>query len=259
MSQKKLKSTTFSINLPLLPDRVRGWKPYWQFKGPTSNGFWISCHLSVLTQGSCPHPAHKHDEEEILLLLDGHADLILPEAHEGPEESRIRLEPGQFVYYPRNLPHTLECTSDVPANYLMLKWISPTEFNGDNQTMAFSHFVIDAPQVSQSTTNGFHSRFLFENSTKYLRKLHSHITVLEPGGGYPEHSDAHEVVMIMLKGECHTLGKLIKPHDIVYYAAGKPHGIKNVGQDIAVYLVFEFHGNYQKSLWSRIFEKIKVV
>ncbi len=41
-----------------------------------------------------------------------------------------------------------------------------------------------------------------------------------------------------------TLGEQVGPNGVIFYAAGEPHGMKNVGDGPAVYLVFEFHGRH---------------
>ena len=56
------------------------------------------------------------------MVLSGQADLILPTLEGQVGNDRIRVGPGQFVYYPAGFAHTLEAVSDAPVNYLMLKW-----------------------------------------------------------------------------------------------------------------------------------------
>src|SRR6185437_7651946 len=115
-------SRAYPLRLPLPPDTENGWKPYPIFNGSTANLRSLSCHTSVLTQGSCPHPPHTHKEEELLLVLAGEVDLILPEMQTLNGDHRKRLGSHEFVYYPAHFPHTLETVSANPANYLMFKW-----------------------------------------------------------------------------------------------------------------------------------------
>jgi hypothetical protein len=84
---------------------------------------------------------------------------------------------------------------------------------------------------------------LFEGSTQYLRKLHSHVTVLEPGGGYEPHVDAYDVAIVVLEGALETIGGHAAPHDVIFYRAGEAHGMRNVGDGAARYVVFELHGH----------------
>ena len=40
-----------------------------------------------------------------------------------------------------------------------------------------------------------------------------------------------------------TLGQRVGPHSVIFCPAGEPHGIRNPGEVVAKYIVFEFHGN----------------
>jgi len=246
----RLRSAGHALPVPLPPDEAAGWKSYGQFRGWTRNGITLGCHVSVLTRGHCPHPPHRHDDEEILLLLAGEADLKLPEWTGAGGDHRLRLAPGEFVFYPGGFPHTLESVGATPANYLMLKWSSLRPPRED--TLAFGHFAIRPPAKKRRSRNGFHGSILFEGPTRHLDKLHCHATTLEPGGGYAAHADAHDVAIVMLAGECETLGRRFRAHDVIFYAAGEPHGMRNPGTADAHYVVFEFHGGYRPSAWSRL-------
>ena len=89
---------------------------------------------------------------------------------------------------------------------------------------------------------GFHPRLVFEGATGGLRKLHCHASTLTPGAGYDAHIDAHDVAIIVLKGEVEILGQCLGPHALIFYTAGEPHDLRNVGSAVAEYVVFEFHG-----------------
>ncbi len=216
-----LTSRIHPLRLPLDPDPERGWKPYPAFSGATADLPSISCHASVLSYGATPHPPHRHDEEELLLVLAGELEVVRP----GHEPTPLR--PGEFVYYPAGLEHTLHATAET--TYVMLKWSA--ERPPADGTLPFGRFV-----------TGGDSRVLFEGPTRYLRKLHSHVTVLGPGEGYEPHADAYDVAIVVLEGELETIGGRASSHDVIFYRAGEPHGMHNVGAGPARYVVFELHG-----------------
>jgi quercetin dioxygenase-like cupin family protein len=147
------------------------------------------------------------------------------------EGQRSQLRPGEFVYYPAGFAHTLRTTSGEPATYVMFKWHG--EEGDARPTLPFGRFG----------TEGGAGRRLFEGPTRYLRKLHSHLTVLEPGGGYEPHVDAYDVAIVVLDGDVETIGGRAAPNDVIFYVAGEPHGMRNVGRTPARYVVFEFHGH----------------
>jgi MoaA/NifB/PqqE/SkfB family radical SAM enzyme/quercetin dioxygenase-like cupin family protein len=238
-SMPRLTSRTDHLTIPLPPDKDAGWKPYYQYKGGTANCDSLSCHVSVLVPGRCPHPPHSHKEEEILLMLAGEADLLLPELATGNPTGQVRLKPGQFTYYPAYFRHTLKAAGSEPANYLMFRWYASGASR--RPLLGFGQFdLMQSPGTE--VPQGFQARLLFEGSTGYLSKLHAHVTTLAPGAGYEPHIDRHDVAIILLEGEVETLGRRLKPHSLVFYAAGEPHGMVNPGTKPARYAVFEFHG-----------------
>lgn len=240
----QLSSRIYSINMPLFPDEEKGWRPYPIFKGATQNLQRISCHVSALAPGKTPHPPHHHVEEEILVMLGGEADLTLPDLAKENQPTTIRLLPGQFVYYPAWFYHTLTARGDKPANYLMFKW------NNDaiETTPALKYGNFNTADYFNNTPSekSYRVTKLFEDSTDSLKTFQSHVTVVEPGGGYDVHTDSHDVAILVLEGEVETLGTKVGPNSVIYYPGGEPHGMYNPGSEPARYLVFEFHGKYSK-------------
>jgi len=88
-SEPPLTSGVYPLYLPLPPDENQFWKPYPLFRGSTADVPALACHVSVLHQNQCPHPPHSHKEEELLLLLSGEVDLILPNAPGLNENQRM--------------------------------------------------------------------------------------------------------------------------------------------------------------------------
>jgi MoaA/NifB/PqqE/SkfB family radical SAM enzyme/quercetin dioxygenase-like cupin family protein len=238
-SGPQLTSLVHPLEIPLPPDEVKGWKPYSVFNGHTTGLRAWDCHVSVLTKGTCPHPPHKHADEEILMLLSGEVDLLLPDLQTPAGNGRTPLRPGQFVYYPSNYAHTLQTTSEVPANYLMFRWSAGSKLT--RSPLAHGLYTAFNPEPRDEATSGFSSRLVFEAPTKYLRKLHCHASTLAAGEGYDAHIDEYDVAIIVLEGEVETLGERVVPHGVILYPGGEPHGMHNPGQTTARYVVFEFH------------------
>ncbi|NUM35958.1 MAG: cupin domain-containing protein [Candidatus Brocadiae bacterium] len=249
-----LKSYIHPLAIPLPPDRENGWKPYPIFYGRTKELSNLSCHLSVLVQDCSPHPPHRHKHEEILILLDGEVDIILPDEETANKERIKRLKPGQFVYYPANFSHTLQTVSKNPAQYLMFKWHA--DFVKKNSTLSFGHFHLSHFVEDSALKNGFGIYLIFEGSTAYLRKFQCHISHLMPKSGYAPHSDDYEVAILVLEGEVETLGERVGPYGVIFYRAGEQHGMNNPGDKLARYIVFEFH-TYPISHFFSFLAKIK--
>src|SRR5262249_2316715 len=110
-----------SIALPLAEDPVKRWRAYPQFRGRTAALNDMSCHISVLSAGHRPHPPHIHPEEELLVMLDGEAEIELADDPNSTGSTRHQIRPGMFSYYPATQHHTIHNVSARPATYLMFK------------------------------------------------------------------------------------------------------------------------------------------
>lgn len=242
-TMKKIRITdqVCPLALPLDADTQSGFTFYPMFSGATSDLREMEVHVSALGHGQMPHPPHTHREEEILLMLAGEADLILPQVKGPHGDDRFPLKPGEFVYYPAHFPHTLRTTSEQPANYLMFKWDADAA-PATKPPLGFAHYQGHASFDEHPSAAGFRTRKLLDGATGVLRKLHSHASLLEPGAGYAPHADAYDVAIVVLEGEVETLGQRVGPGGTIFHAAGQMHGIHNPGEVPARYVVFEFHG-----------------
>jgi quercetin dioxygenase-like cupin family protein len=234
LTTARLSNRIYPLRVPLDIDEGTRWKPYDVFRGGTANVADLSCHASVLIHGHSPHPPHRHEEEEILILLSGEADLLLP-------DRRMRLKAGQLVYYPAQFAHTLQTTSDAPASYLMFKWRNVAAAATDS-LLTFRHARPFEDASDLTIGEGFSVRGLFRGPTTSLRKLECHVSKLPPGAGYEPHVDAHDVAIVLLDGQIETLAERVGAHAVVFHPAGEAHGLRNPGDIDALYLVIEFHG-----------------
>ncbi len=237
----ELTSRIHPLRLPLASDEKRGWRPYPLFHGYTAELDNLTCHVSALSPGRTPHPPHRHEEEELLLVLAGEVDLILGVSKAPEETQRFRFRAGDFTFYPAWFAHTLETVGDVPANYLMFKWRN-RGVSSDRPPLAHGRFSAMGFATEAGSGPGFRTHLLFEGPTAHLRRLHAHLSRLEPGAGYKPHIDAYDVALVVLEGVIETLGGRAGPHDIVFYRSGEPHGMHNPGCVPARYIVFEFLG-----------------
>jgi len=240
MPKAKLISGVYPLEVPLEPDEEKGWRIYPIFKGSTKVLRLLGCHASVLTQYTCPHAPHVHNDEETLLLLSGELDLIYSETNDSEKKYKnLNLKPGQFVYYPVGLSHTIQANSKQPANYVMFKWHASWKVK--DRALEFVLYDLFEAAKNEKIQEGFRPRHLFHEPTNYLKTLHCHISTMSPGAGYEPHCDDYDVAIILLEGEVETLGRRVKPHNVIFYAAGEPHGMHNPTDVTAKYVVFEFH------------------
>lgn len=230
---KLLPNKGYPLSIPMPMDADAKWKPYFIFRGTTKGLSDFSCHASVLVNGHCPHPPETHKEEEILMMLKGEAKLELPQHQEGD----VYLKAGQFVYYPSGFQHTLQTVSSEPANYLMFKWHAPKS-EKHNSTLPFGKYEIG--KYFQDKHVGLNTNLIFEKPTQCLTRFQAHASVLTPGASYKPHADLYDVAIVVIEGEVKTLGKIFGPNSVIFYPAGKLHGMANHNSIPAKYIVFEF-------------------
>jgi quercetin dioxygenase-like cupin family protein len=239
LKSKRLKSCICQFPMPFSPEQGQIWKPHYIFSG-FSTEMKLSCHVSALKFGGCPHPPHKHVAEEILFLLEGEAELLLPE---NEKKELVRIKSGNFVYYPAQFAHSLKAVSIEPVNYLMFRWVGRCWKDGEHLPYLLHDFFEFIKY--QDKKQGLQTSLIFQGPTGYLRKLHCHSSELAPGAGYDAHRDDYDVAIILLEGEVETLGESVGPNSVIFYRAGEPHGMLNPGNKIARYLVFEFHSRHE--------------
>ncbi len=229
-----LVSGIHPMPLPLMEDTDRGWRPHHIFRGTTQNLDHVTCHMSILSAGKSPHLPHAHAEEEILIILDGEADLIVSDGAQLDGATAKRARRGDLIYYAPFQHHTIRNPSAAPVTYLMLKWrVGETATDAVPSAQLF-HF-----DLTPKTAKPRWSDSLFKLATPSLSRFASHVTVLQPGAGYEAHADPYDVAILLLEGEVETLGRRVAAPSFFYHGAGELHGMRNVGEAPARYLVFE--------------------
>jgi quercetin dioxygenase-like cupin family protein len=232
------------LNLPLEVEPDLKWKPFSIFHSPTPTVTDLSCHVSVLKPGHSPHPPHRHKHEEILVVLSGTPTLVLQDPATGRQVTEI-VRRGDLIYYPENFGHTIRNDGAEPATYLMFKWWEPSTVRKEILGIELHRSETASaaiPKGPNGEIQAFAAERILHASTRYLSTLHCHRSTVQPGGGYAPHADAYDVAIVVLTGTIETLGERLVANSVIFYGAGLEHGMKNVGNDPAEYLVFEFHG-----------------
>jgi mannose-6-phosphate isomerase-like protein (cupin superfamily) len=217
------------------------WKSYSIFLDRSGCLSSLDVHYSVLKAGKVPHELHEHWAEEVLIPVSGAADILRAADVSSTEPDVERIGPGQFVYHPSGQTHTIRGVEPGPSTYLVLRW----ENGGTSPARdAVPPSILDYGKAQEANAQGegFATKLLFESPTLHLDKLHAHASTLHPGAGYDAHSDAYDVVILLVEGTVETIGQQVSAPSVIVYSAHKPHGMKNSGDIPARYVVFELHG-----------------
>jgi len=235
---ERLRGGTFSLVAAMQSKWGDGWEATHFFRGRSRDIQRFSVHMSQLAPGKSPHSPHRHADEEILMVLGGEVEVTLPDLPEGKETVRKRLHPEEFLYYPSFFGHTIRTASQKPARYLMFRWYGRDRCV-ENE-LPHGRYDAGVGLQKMSGEEGFQVSQVFEGPTGSLARFHCHLTALSPGAGYPAHTDPYDVAIILLRGEVETLGRRVGPGSLILYPAGEPHGMRNPGEAVAEYVVFEF-------------------
>lgn len=78
----------------------------------------LELHVTTLQPGQTPHAAHKHADEEVVIIREGTVETFLG------DRSQI-VGPGSVIFQAANQMHTIRNVGTVPATYHVIKWNSP--------------------------------------------------------------------------------------------------------------------------------------
>ena len=223
----------------LAPDRRRGWRAVSLVSGSTPNVESLSCHVSLLSPGCCPHPPHQHPEEELLVLLDGAAEIVL--ADEAGAEVVAPASVGVVCYHPAHQLHTIRTSYGAPATYLVLRFKGRGSAAAGLPPALHGYAAQRSSAEADAARRGFAARTVFEGATRDLGLLHCHCSAVARGAGYAPHVDEHDVVLVVLSGTIETAQARVEGPGVVVIPAGVEHGLENPGSTIASYLAVELH------------------
>ncbi len=211
------------------------------YDGPTPNLNLLDCHYTRLESGQVPHPPHVHDDEEIIVPIEGEVEILRADAAGSENIEAERVGPGRLVYHSPRAPHTIRAVGPEPAGYLVFRWYSPPGASAPSdalepQTFDFRGGLTATPPDGESRQ----STLVFEGPTASLTRLHAHLSFSQPGTGSNPHRDRHDVAIVALEGAVEVPSGRIDAPGVVFHPAGKKHFLNSVGEDPARYLAIEF-------------------
>ena len=85
------------------------------FSGPTAQLKSMTAGSLMLHAGQEPHPPHQHPEEEIMLVTEGHGEILV-------HGVKHNVGPGAMMYCEGNQLHGVKNTSAAPFVFYFYKW-----------------------------------------------------------------------------------------------------------------------------------------
>ena len=85
------------------------------FDAPTATLERFASHITTLNPGEAPHAAHRHPEEELMIVKEGTLEVML-------EGKPTRAEAGGMIFCASNELHGIRNVGKTPATYYVVKW-----------------------------------------------------------------------------------------------------------------------------------------
>ena len=212
-----------------------GWSRQQGFSGSAGGLTVVSCHRSQLIGPEPPHPPHAHIEEELLVVTQGEAEILLATGEDDPAPRKERLSTGGFAYYPPYQWHTLRNCGSEPLRYTMIKWQGA--LGGRSEPLGVCLVPAAAPAVRDKRR--MRRLPLLDGPTPFLAHLHCHLTEIDEGAGYAAHEDSYHVALVCLEGALSCENEILESGGAVFYRASQKHGLRAAKS--SRYLAFEFH------------------
>lgn len=217
------------------------WKQDPFFLGSTQCLPMLKLKTSVVHANTRQHAAHCHDYEQVIVPIQGEGILELG-SMKPPLE--VTLAPGKLAYIPPGTLHTVRNDSSEPFLEVDLTWrgaspCPPVPLGFD--VLDVADHPVD-PRDLQERQRA--ASVIIEGPTQSTDKLRVHVSEILPGRVGPLHVDAYDAALFVLEGTIDTLDQRVGPGQMVFYTAGEPHSVSNLGDQPSRCLAIELHGTY---------------
>ena len=109
-----MHSTVFDWNALKVEEKPHGARRE-VFDAPTATLDRLECHVTTLKPGAVPHAAHKHAEEELIIVKVGTLEVV-------QNGMTNQAATGSVIFEGSNEVHGLRNTGSTTATYYVFKW-----------------------------------------------------------------------------------------------------------------------------------------
>jgi hypothetical protein len=210
-----------ALVLPDLDPEALPTQPHELFAENIGAGLRLRMLAARLAPGA-PVAVPESEEESLCIVLRGS---VAP-------ADELPVKAGGFVYLPAGTTAMPVAGGDGAAVW-QIAWRGTWEGQG----RPLPHHCARADPIAADRPRGP----LVHGPTRWLARLHAHLSHVPPGHGYRPHRDRYALLLLVLAGEIEVAGPRIGTGGFALLPAGMPHGLRSTGTDTAVYLAFEFH------------------
>ncbi|MDX2045825.1 MAG: cupin domain-containing protein [Chitinophagaceae bacterium] len=207
-------------------------------EGSTTSLSYFEVHASTLESGKAPHPPHKHDDqEELMIVLEGTVKITINGI------SKI-LGSGSIAFAMPGDEHGIENAGTTQATYYILKYKGRFP-NHERGKQAGGSFMLDWNDLQTRNTGKGYRRDFFNRATSQLAQFEMHTTALNAdSASHAPHTHVQEEIILILRGNVtmHIDGKLFPASygDVVFLPSRIPHALLNTGKEQCEYFAFQW-------------------
>lgn len=206
--------------------------------GQTTDFSHIKIHATTLPPRQAPHPAHRHDDEELIIIKEGELTVTI--------EGRTKtLGPGSVALMMPGDEHGFENKGDAPATYYVMRYESREPSDRERGRKAGGSFWLDWKEVAFQSHGKGGIRRMFDRPTAMTRRFEMHVTTLNEGlWSHPPHTHRAAEILLMIDQSAQESidGKLLPATvgDLIFLESNVPHAIQNTSQGSCMYFAFQF-------------------
>lgn len=199
---------------------------------------YIEMHATSLEPGKAPHPPHKHDDEEMIIIKEGQLTVTI----EG--KSKI-LSAGSVALMMPGDEHGFINSGNTKTTYYVMRYRSKAPVQTERAKTAGGSFMVDANDVVFKPHDKGGVRSYFEKPTGMAKRFEMHVTTLNAGlKSHDPHTHTAEEIVLMVKGNGNM--QIANDHipcstgDVIFLRSGVLHAITNNSKEPITYFAFQF-------------------
>ena len=207
-------------------------------EGSTTDFRRIKLHATTLLPRQTPHPAHKHSDEELIIIKDGELTVTIA------GNTKV-LGAGSIALMMPGDEHGFENKGDAPATYYVMRYESKEPVDSVRGQKAGGSFWVDWKDVAYQTHGKGGIRRMFDRATAMTKRFEMHITTLNEGlWSHPPHTHRAAEILLMVENTAQESidGKLhpAAVGDVIFLESNVPHAIQNTSKGSCTYFAFQF-------------------
>ncbi|QIP14881.1 cupin domain-containing protein [Spirosoma aureum] len=207
-------------------------------EGTTTDFKHMKIHATTLPAHQAPHPAHKHDDEELIIIKEGKLTVTI----EGKTKT---LGAGSVALMMPGDEHGFENKGDTPVTYYVMRYESKEPKDLERGKKAGGSFWVDWDEVAFKQHDKGGIRRMFDRATAMTKRFEMHVTTLNQGlWSHPPHTHRAAEILLMTDNSAQESidGKLFSATkgDLIFLESNVPHAIQNTSQGSCTYFAFQF-------------------